>query len=107
MAHTNLISKKVTVNGETRVVSYTWYPVLGADGFVSEKSYMRKTPYGTFRQSEHVSRAFFEIDGVSYPVLTTFVNLAGGGYRRSFEVDGKTFPDSHKKVIEYLLSHRS
>ena len=97
---TTSVNKKVTVNGIIRLVSFNWYQVGER---YDEKSYMKKTQWGTFMQKEYMKKCVFIIDGKEYQLQTLFIELAAGGYSRYFIVGGMKFNDSHKKVIEYLL----
>lgn len=94
------VNKKVVVNGIQQTVSFKWYPEGES---YDEKSYIKKTKWGTFMQKEYKRKCVFIIDGKEYQLQTLFVELAAGGYSRYFIVDGIKFNDSHKRVIEYLL----
>jgi hypothetical protein len=97
---TTSVNKKVPVNGILQTVSFNWHPVGER---YDEKSYMKKTKWGTFMQKEYMKACVFIIDGKEHQLQTLFVELAAGGYSRYFIVDGIKFNDSHKKVIESLL----
>jgi hypothetical protein len=98
---TSEVNKKVEINGIQQIVAFNWYPVGEK---YNEKSYMKKTKWGTYKQSEYMRNCIFQINEKEYNLETLFVELAAGGYARYFIVDGIKFNDSHKKVIEFLLN---
>lgn len=104
MAYQNFkpVSKNVTVKGTQKTVLFYWG--LDDNRSIEIKEYKKRTRWGTFTQKETLCNCYFMIDNKRYDLQTIFVELAGGGYSRYFLVDGIKFPDSHKKVIEHLLT---